>query len=218
MTDFIIYFELLAFAGSLLALPVLWGEPHLRVFPFLLLFTCMVEAHQEWIRFEETQYNTLIYNIHLFVETLLYLFILYLSFARREYKTAMLLFGAVFIMSMVVTSLFFYPVLEQFNAAGLCTGAVLLVIGILLKFYDMLKSPVNYNFLRNPFFYMLFALLLFNVGSLPFFTMGNWLYYEMGQHDAFVALYQVISILNYILYGTYTVCFLWMRKTKLSYS
>lgn len=217
MTQYIIYFELVAFLVSLLALPVLWRDTSLKIFPLLLLITCAVEAHQFWIKFDQAEYNILIYNIHLLVEGLLYLLILYLSSAQREYRRIMLVFALIFMLGWVLTTLFIYPS-DRFNAAALSIEAVLLVMGILLRFYEMLKSPTNFNFLKNPFFYMLFALMLFQVGTLPFFTMGNWLYYEMGQYDAVAALYRVVSILNFLLYSTYTFCFIWMRITKLSYS
>ena len=56
------------------------------------------------------------------------------------------------------------------------------------------------------------------MGTLPYFIMGNWLFYDLGRPDLVKALANVMSILNYLLYGTYTVCFVWISTTKASSS
>ncbi len=75
----------------------------------------------------------------------------------------------------------------------------------------MLKSPENLDFLKDPFFYMLFALLLFIVGTLPRYLMVSWLATLDNEIEIRRMLGNVSSILNYILYATYTIAFLWMR-------
>jgi hypothetical protein len=86
-----------------------------------------------------------------------------------------------------------------------------------MKFHEMLQNPTEFNFLRNPFFYMLFAFLLFNVGTLPYFTMGNWLYYSLERRDILIVLINVMSIFNCVLYGTYSMAFVWIILRKESY-
>jgi hypothetical protein len=64
---------------------------------------------------------------------------------------------------------------------------------------------------------MLFSFLLFNVGTLPYFTMGNWLYQSMQGKQVLIVLINVMSVFNFILYGTYSLAFVWMTLKKESY-
>ena len=61
---------------------------------------------------------------------------------------------------------------------------------------------------------MLFAFMLFNVGTLPFFAMSNWLYFVRTNTDILFMMQNVMSVLNYILYTTYTIVFIWMIQRK----
>ena len=110
-----------------------------------------------------------------------------------------------------------FSVNGQFDVYSYSLCSILLIIAIILKFYEMLQSPLEFNFLRNPFFYMLFAFLLFNVGTLPYFAMANWLYFVKGSKATVTVLANVMSVLNYILYSVYTIAFIWIMRMKASY-
>ena len=126
--------------------------------------------------------------------------------------------SAVALVHVVVISTVLLTPQNRINSIAYCTGSVFIIAGILIKFHEMLQNPTEFNFLRNPFFYMLFAFLLFNVGTLPYFTMGNWLYYSMeGGRDILTVFINVMSIFNFVLYTTYSLAFVWMILKKGSY-
>ena len=79
---------------------------------------------------------------------------------------------------------------------------------------------IKYDFLKDPFFYMLFAFLFYNLVTLPYFGMANWLYYTNRYKEfkgIYSALTNLMSIMNYILYTTYSIAFLWMARKKVTY-
>lgn len=216
MSTLITYFEIAAFGASLVAWPYIQKSKHLRLFPLLLFIIVSVEISLTFFKEQFVFYNSIIYNVQVPLQHLLYLYILYLALERKMASRFILLSSVVFIVVTVITSLFF-TVGNRINTIAYCTGSIFIIIGILMKFHEMLQNPTEFNFLKNPFFYMLFAFLLFNVGTLPYFTMGNWLYYSLEREDILIVLINVMSIFNYILYGTYSMAFVWMILKKESF-
>ncbi|SKC58558.1 hypothetical protein [Ohtaekwangia koreensis] len=211
MNRFIPYFEFVAFLTSLLAFPVIRKSKYLRLFPVLLLVIVSVEVYQLFWG-SKGKINAWIYNILIPLQHLLYLIILRLAVNKKSYKRFLLVSSIVLIAFCVITGFFLEE--NHFNVNAYCLGSVLIIIGILTKFYEMLQNPADFNFLRIPFFYMLFAFLLFNVGTLPYFAMSNWLYFVTTHKDLLLMMQNGMSVLNYVLYTTYTVMFLWMIQRK----
>jgi hypothetical protein len=212
MNRFIPYFEFVAFFSSLLALPVIKKSKYLRLFPLLLFIIVLVEVYQLFYM-SKGSINAWIYNIQTPLQHLLYLIILHQAVDQISYKRFLLAAGVTLVVFTVLTNVFIVED-KHFNVQAYCLGSIMVIIGILMKFYEMLQNPTDFNFLRKPFFYMLFAFLLFNVGTLPYFAMGNWLYFVTTHKDILMMLANVMSVLNYILYTTYTVMFLWMIQRK----
>lgn len=216
MTLYITYFEIAAFIASVLALPVLRKSPYLRLYPLLLLVVVSVEVYMTFFRdIHRHPVNANIYNIQVPIQYILYISILYLSLHQPLYRRLMLGAG-IFFVFVTVCSVWWLWSDPGFNVWSYCVGTLIIIVGILMKFYEMLQNPADFNFLRNPFFYLLFAYLLFAVGTLPYFTMSNWLYMVNEHRNILYMFWNVMSILNYILYTTYTVVFLWMIQKKVS--
>jgi len=208
MSSYITIFELLALLASLAAWGFIRSSAYLRIYPLLLLVVAGVETYTTYFRTHRLS-NAWIYNWQVPVQHLLYLLILYYALERPSSQRLMLYFMAALVLLAGISAVILTEK-GRFNTIGYCCGSVLVVIGIILKFYEMLQNPTDFNFLRKPFFYLLFAFLLFNVGSLPYFAMGNWLYFEIGYKSAVLILINVMSILNYVLYATYTTVFIWI--------
>lgn len=217
MSVLITYFEIAALGASLVAWPYIQRNRYLRLFPLLLLIVVAVEVSTTFFKDRLPHFNAIIYNVQVPLQHLLYLYILFLAMERKLFRKFLLIASAVFVIVAVTTTLFFTHG-NRINAIAYCTGSIFIITGILMKFHEMLENPTEFNFLKNPFFYMLFAFLLFNVGTLPYFTMGNWLYYSMaGGRDILAVLINVMSIFNCVLYGTYSMAFVWMILVKDSF-
>jgi hypothetical protein len=216
MSYLITYFEIAAFLASLVAWPYIQKSKYLRLFPLLLFIIVSVEVCLTFFKPSFPYFNTIIYNVQVPLQHLLYLYILYLAMERRMFKNFIVIAGLIFIVITVVTSVLLTQG-NRINTISYCTGSIFIIIAILMKFHEMLQNPVEFNFLKNPFFYMLFAFLLFNVGTLPYFTMGNWLFYSLKAKRTLAVLINVMSIFNYVLYSTYLIAFVWMTLKKASY-
>ena len=213
MYHYITYFEIAAFLSSLIAWGALRESSYLRWFPLLLFVVVSVEVYETFFRSKNNFFNSKIYNIQVPLQYLLYLTILYYATTRVRYKK-LIVIGAILYISVTITSEIFLTTPNHFNVISYSVGSLFLIIFILAKLYEMLQNPTGFNFLKDPFFYILFAFLLFNVGSLPFFAMSNWLYYVKGYKNAVMMLSNVTSVLACILYLTYAIVFVWMTKKR----
>jgi hypothetical protein len=208
--------EIAAFLSSLLAWPMIAKTKHLRWFPLLLFIVAFVETTQAFFRSYFPYFNNTFYNIQVPVQHLLYFLILWEAISSKM-KKKLLVFSSMGFVLLTVITLVWFTDTNHFNVLGYCAGSTLIVVWILVVFYDMLQDPSNLTFLHMPFFYMLFACLLFNVGTLPYFLTVNWLHFIQKQQEITEIFISVIGILTCILYGTYTACFLWMRLRKVHY-
>lgn len=212
MSLYIFYFESAAFVTSLLAWPYLKEKIYFKVFPLLLFIVVTVEAYVTFAR----SFSSFIYNIQVPVQHLLYLAIIFLAMEEGRYRKITIGF-IIALVIIVPLSIIFLTEKNHINTSAYCAGATFIIISALMKFYEMLQNPRDYNFLSLPFFYLLFVYLLFTVGTLPYFTMGNWLYYTMKRPDILNVFVNVMTVFNYILYSTYTIVFLWIIRRKASY-
>jgi len=213
MKNIITFLEIAAFLASLAAWRVILTSRYMRLFPLLLFIVVAPESYETFFRPASQESNAVIYNVQVPLQDLLYLLILYYATVNRKHRFFLMVSFIMFAIFCIGTTLYFTPP-NHFNILSYCIGSIIVIIGILLKFYEMLKSPAEFNFLKKPFFYMLFAFLLFNVSTLPYFTMINWLAYFKPGKSLFQILSNAMSIMNYILYSTYVIGFIWMIRKK----
>lgn len=212
MRQLIAWFELAAWLSCLFALPRLWKKPALRVLPFLLTCVVLVDVYQAFFP-DSRSGNVIYYNGLAVLLWFGYSSMLVLAL-RARWKKGLIGLGVLIFLILSVSTWARFQAANQFNIWIYCSGAIVVVMGTLLVFYEMLHRPIYHSFLRDPFFYLLFALLLFSMGTLPYFTMSHWLYYDMDQPQLVAALASVSNVLNYVLYGTYTAMFVWIRVAK----
>ena len=216
MYHYITYFEIASFIAALAAWGIIKKSKYMRLFPVLLFVVVSVESYETFFEPSGNLNNAWLYNIQVPLQYLFYIAILYYAINNKLYRKIIFASAVVLIIVTVITEKY---VERQagFNSWSYSFGSTIVIAGILIKFYEMLKNTTEFNFIYNPFFYILFAFLLFNVGTLPYFAMGNWLWFEKGDKNTVMILHNVMSILNYILYSVYTIAFIWM-KMKGSYS
>lgn len=213
----IIWFELTAFVCSLLALPVIRKSPYLRIYPVLLLVVVSVEGYFNFFA-RNPGFNAPVYNVQVPLQYVCYLLIFYFAAQGTRIKRFMATALAILVIVNVITAVFFTP--QKFNNVwGYFCSSVLAIIGIVLIFYEMVvrTSSRKYDFLRDPFFYMLLAFLFFNLVTLPYFGMAEWIYHSRkndNYRDIYQSLVDIMSIMNYLLYSTYSIAFVWMVRKK----
>lgn len=220
MNSKIIWFELAAFISSWICWPVIKKSKFLRIYPFLLLLVVTVEGYYSFIAPLHTL-NAPVYNVQVPLQYLCYILILYYSAESPRTRRFLVAGFIVILTGNLITGLYFTP--EKFNNVwGYSICSLVATIGIVLKLYEMAttSSTSTYDFLRDPFFYLLFAYLFFNLFTLPYFSMANWLHYTGSYQQykgSFLILFNLMSICNYLLYTTYSIAFVWIARRKVTY-
>ena|SRR5450631_781662 len=188
----IIWFEILAFLCSLIALPVIWKNRYLRIWPFLLLIIVSVEGYYKFF-VVKLGVNAPVYNVQVPLQYVCYMLMLYYSTTRANLRRFFIIGIIIIILFNAITTIYFTP--EKYsNVLGYCCCSIIAILSIILKFYDMIVTPrtVKYDFLRDPFFYMLFAFLFYNLVTLPYFGMANWLYYT-NRYKEYKGIYTALT-------------------------
>ena len=197
---------------SLGTLPFIWKNSYLRIYPLLLFIVVAVEGYYSF--FPVGNYvNPEVYNVQVPLQYICYELILYYAATGKGLR----MFSGVSVFIIVIFTIISNPYfsrIHQSNIWSYSICSILSIAGILWKFYEMLKNPMEHNFLRNPFFYMLFAFLIFNLGTLPYFSMANWLYTTKGYRNIYHMLESVTSFLNCLLYAVYSFAFIWIIRKK----
>lgn len=179
----------------------------MRLFPLLLLIIVLGEIAGYYLAVKYHN-NRWFYNLFTPIQYLLYFIIFYYAISKNQFRTIIL----VSIFLYMLLSVFTYDTETTLNISVYLSGAVLLIVFIIGKLYELIDSSEEMDFLKAPFFYISFATLIFNVAGLPFFVMNNWM--TNTKAAAFISIFNnVLDTLNIVLYGTYTIAFIWIRKT-----
>lgn len=117
------------------------------------------------------------------------------------------IFSITYLLSFIPIELYFskLKVVYSFN---LVIGTILLMFLIFLEFIKQIKNDDILEFSKNKMFYINIGLVLFYVGTLPFFALYNLLINELQIWNAYY-LYFMIS--NCVMYLLFTISFIWGR-------
>jgi len=118
-------------------------------------------------------------------------------------------FSIIYLLSFIPIELYFskLKVVYSFN---LVVGTILLMFLIFLEFIKQIKNDDILKFAKNKMFYINIGVLLFYVGTLPFFGLYNLLINEIQIWNGYY-IYFLIS--NCIMYLLFAASFIW-GKTK----
>jgi hypothetical protein len=175
------YFEIAALLVSLLFYGNL-RKSFLKWLPVFLLFIVAVELTGRYINKELHLPNFQLYNLSIPIEYLFFGSLFYNFFKRKFYK----LIAKGFLIIFIVFSIFNFTFIEGnniFNTNFLKAGSFGMIVLSCLFFIEILKLDVQVNPLRQPKFWMVTGIFLFNIGEFVsnafshvfFFTWQKWM-------------------------------------------
>jgi len=124
-------------------------------------------------------------------------------------KGLFLLFTVLYLASFIPIELYLMPlkVVYSFNYV---VGTFLLMLLVFLEFKKQIQNDNILSFKTNKMFYINLGIMIFYVGTLPFFGLYNLL---IKQLDIWNAYYIYFLVSNCIMYLLFTASFIW-GKTK----
>ncbi|MGB1451522.1 MAG: hypothetical protein ACPG7E_07420, partial [Marinirhabdus sp.] len=147
-----------------------------------------------------------IYNTFMFFSFLFYFYWYYRIFKNKLFKTLVVLFAISFVT--VAIAHWLLPGWESFHMYTYLTGAVLLFMSTLLHFYELLYKEELFVIKHKLGFWISTGLLLFYIGLIPLTIFRG------GLNTEGLAYNLLLVGLNLILYGCYTIGFLWLKKKE----
>lgn len=210
----LLFFELLSFITGIATWRKYAGT-HWRYFIVFLGIIVLSES-LSWYFLKvaaDKRLNTLLYTHFVIpLEFSFYFWLYYKQFLNKRYKslrylplTAFAIYAVCFIMEL--TLLVNIKELKWFTSISYTIGNLFLLILILAYLLRFSRSEEIIYYKTNNMFWVSVGLMVFFLGSFPFFGMANYLYENYQQ---LFFRYKILTyLLNYIMYALFSIALLW---------
>jgi hypothetical protein len=209
-----VFFVFLSFLASLTTFIRPVANLYLRIFPFFLLLTLVVEMISYYLIVHHRP-NTALYNFFAVLEFEFYFFILRMIIRNPNAKKVILYLLWVYPLA-ALSDIIFIQRFNNFAAVGYSLASLVIVVLTIYYFLELYQRPRAVNLISDPPFWICSGLLLFYCCSLPIFGMTNFL----AQATWFNAhtLEVILDLMNILLYFIFTIAFLCRVKMRKSIS
>lgn len=173
LVDVILFAEFLAALTAVLYYKKVKNS-YWKWFVFYLVFIFMAEIFSKWILKEAAETRKYYYNFLVIPVEFIFIYWLYACKSLSNKK--------LFIVCSVIYCLSFVPYLftsiktQLLNSLSYTIGTLIITVLVLLEFLKQIKSDKILNFKENKMFYINAGIVLFYVGTLPFYAFNNVLF------------------------------------------
>jgi hypothetical protein len=183
---------------------------YLKAFALLLVLTTIIEITGHF-----TKNNLWMFNLFGIVEFSTIILIYRSLFISSKLKK-LLLFFTILLGLGYLTSWVFFQGLNTFNNYNIAFSCVLVTITVLLYYHQLLKYNNPEPLVRVPMFWISTGILIFYACNI--FFMGLLNYIMRVSMDLAIQLYNIIHILNIIMYSLYSIGFICSATSRKSHS
>ncbi len=182
-------------------------EIYLKIFPFFLLATVLVElAAFFMIEIAKSHAPTyLLYNPSTTLEFVFYFFSIREIIKKKTAKNILLGLMVAFPLAVAINMTFFQG-MHRFNSFTYSIGCLLIVGSCIYYFYELFLMPHSVNLLRQPPFWICTALLFFYAFTYPIYGLSN-LMASLPTH-LIIIIGRILDSLNVLLYSFFSIAFL----------
>ncbi|HLA58681.1 MAG TPA: hypothetical protein VK622_07970 [Puia sp.] len=208
----------------LISLSVFAQKPvplYLRLFPVYFFFLMIVDKIIEYTQ-DLNIHNNILLNIWGPFEFSFYFFVIGQVIVSRKVKKR-ILYATIAFMIFAFINLFFFQRNDLFNPINFTIGTVITVILCIYYFFELFQKTEAQSLTRLPSFWVVSAILFNVVLIFPIFALVSFmnslskenLKTSMIIFDNIVAIFNIISVLTYILYSIGFLCRIRTSKSTL---
>jgi hypothetical protein len=190
---------------------------HWKYFPFYLAAIVLFELTGKYLTYirqnhlKVNMYNYLVIPLQVFF----FIWLFYRELAHTRFKKLPLaaagIYGVCWVADVWVLK---KKTLWWLSSFSYSLGVLLLLVMILAFLYLLANSSEVLFLKTNMMFWVCLGLVVFYFCTLPFFGIGNYLYYN--HPKIYIGYARAVYFLNYGMYGIFTIAFIW-GKPKLSF-
>jgi hypothetical protein len=189
---------------------------HWKWFPYYLTFIVLAELPGKYFlaqhMYEEC---TMYYNIIVIpIEFSFFYWLFYMQFRLSKQKNIPIFCGAIYLLCWSIDNFYLTKVDFWFSFSYTC-GNILLLVLILTYFINLVTTDAILNYKQDMLFWVSTGLLLFYLGTFPYYGLRNTLVYNYRQ--LYITYSYIMYILNCLMYLMFTFSFIW-GKPNLKYS
>lgn len=179
----------------------LYKDSTQRLFLYFLIYVVLNETVGLVFRILESP-SAFIYNIYMIISFSFYLYWFGLILKKKKMAHLFLL---LFLIT-VLFSLNYESFWESLLLLPFTVGTVFVLFCVASYFLDLLEKTYTINLQRSQKFWIITGLLIFNIGFLPL------VFFQSELNTFGIAYSLIITLLNVILYVSYIIGFLCLRK------
>ena len=181
-----------------------------RWFPVYLGVIILTEVAGEYLLYVryDLKLNIAVYSYFgIPIQFLFFYWIFYRQFKHTNKSKWPLISLAIYSICLITDLLYISKIKFYFESFSYTVGCLFLLILLLIYFSGFIKSDEIIKYKASIMFWVTLGLILFYVGSMPFFAFRKALYVE---HKDFFYIYWYIQFgLNYLMYLLFVVSFIW---------
>ncbi len=174
-----------------------------RFFFYFLWFAILVEIGGAVLSDVFVLPNFWLYNLYTLISFSFYFFWYHSILKRSDFQKMVLTFAVLFVC--VAFWNFIFQSWSSYHKYTFITGALLTMVCTIFHFWQLLNSDEILEVKYKLSFWISTGLLLFNMGMIPLMLLSSHLNFSE------IQFYILIITLNFILYGCYSIGFLWTK-------
>ena len=148
------------------------------------------------------------------VEFLFFFWLFYQYFRSNDSTRLPIICTGIYLVGLLVDMLYFTKHLFPFSSFSYCIGNLLLLILILRFFIQLINNDAILSYKRNMMFWICTGLLIYFLGSLPYYGLRNTLVYKFPRINI---IYNYIALaFDCLMYLMFTFSFIWGKPNSRS--
>lgn len=185
-----------------------------RAFPFyLLLITCFEFTGWYMNSHGYKPQAKMMYSYFVIPLEFLFMYFLYSKCLNKIFHKILFIFFISFVLSFFTEYLILRGMKWDWMSLTYMTGSITILILSVLYVLQLIAIDKVIHFRHDLFFWVNLGIMLFYVGTFPYYVTANYLY-KINVNMAWVLSWMVV-ILNYIMYTFFIIGFLCSRKQQL---
>lgn len=189
-----------------------FGKKNAFIFPIYLAIIVIIETFG-WFMAERGLFKQNILWYRYFGLPFQYIFFFWYFVEIINTKTTKLFFWLCLIVYLISWSLEFYFLPKEFEdkmAISNTMGSLIILILVFAYFYKLILSNDILLFYQKQSFWISVGVLIYYLGSFPFYGAGNYLYKNF--ENLYLIYIQVVLIFACIMYLLFTVSYIWGKE------